>query len=309
MSCFDKAITNGGSLAVDDFEPLLKHFQRRSNSGGEEKVTKRAEMSKTSAGKGGKFLTDKLKHVGFLSGKKSGLGGVSNNDNDGNGGESERNHTNVSKRKENKRDSTYVSGRRSSSSSNKKIKKENNDTTNSMSNGKKKPSYKYKDVVRGEKRRQLPGHDCEQCQQFYDALCEGNSIFEKVRILTIHALRKRGYFICYGERNGRWFLMKSMEVGGESLSLLFALILLKSALFRFACALRVPFKCSMRVRGQLITRRVVIVVRIGHEEEAEEDPTITFAHRFFIKHYPYRKSVIPPTLFFISLSNILDALL
>ena len=36
------------------------------------------------------------------------------------------------------------------------------------------PAYQYHEVVRGrERRRALPGHECEQCEAFYAALCRG----------------------------------------------------------------------------------------------------------------------------------------
>lgn len=47
-------------------------------------------------------------------------------------------------------------------------------------------NYKYQEVVRGRKERQaLPGHDCEECRGFLDAVCNapGGEVFDKGQLV------------------------------------------------------------------------------------------------------------------------------
>eukprot|EP00579_Thalassiosira_antarctica_P009476 CAMPEP_0201919124 /NCGR_PEP_ID=MMETSP0903-20130614/8109_1 /ASSEMBLY_ACC=CAM_ASM_000552 /TAXON_ID=420261 /ORGANISM="Thalassiosira antarctica, Strain CCMP982" /LENGTH=900 /DNA_ID=CAMNT_0048455587 /DNA_START=108 /DNA_END=2810 /DNA_ORIENTATION=+ len=60
--------------------------------------------------------------------------------------------------------------------------------TNETSNG--EPSFAYQEVVRGrDKRAALPGHDCEECRKFFDALGKGYDTGQMVMECSRHRAR------------------------------------------------------------------------------------------------------------------------
>jgi len=72
-------------------------------------------------------------------------------------------------------------GRASSSWLQKKIQKDSQ--FNQREANQSQPSqaaYKFVEVVRGKKKRQcLPGHSCPECDPFWSAVCDGNSVFDR----------------------------------------------------------------------------------------------------------------------------------
>jgi len=195
MGCLDKAIKQGGEVNADDLEPLIELFGRKRKgasqgrgnvNGGKVKVVKEKEG-------GGQELKSKNKYEDKRGEKE--------ND------EREKRRERAQAKEKNYRFEDQLQKPSTSSSSNqkrdscsrgiesnsKRQKKghesnkesshDNNDSKNKNKNEDNSYDFKFKDVVRGEKRRELPGHECEECQKFYSALCDGNSIFDKSDML------------------------------------------------------------------------------------------------------------------------------
>jgi len=78
-------------------------------------------------------------------------------------------------------------------------------------------TFKYKEVVRGEKRRALPAHDCEECKKFYDAICDGNSEFNKSDLMK-HCGRHRSKFTPDMTPEGFWEMSFTDEVQAREIA-------------------------------------------------------------------------------------------
>ena len=64
------------------------------------------------------------------------------------------------------------------------------------SNDPEERSYKYQEVVRGkDKRRAMPGHECEQCKEFYDTVCnaEGGKVFVRNKMICDHSRHRSNH--------------------------------------------------------------------------------------------------------------------
>jgi len=64
------------------------------------------------------------------------------------------------------------------------------------SNDPEERSYKYQEVVRGkDKRRAMPGHECEQCKEFYDTVCnaEGGKVFDRNKMICDHSRHRSNH--------------------------------------------------------------------------------------------------------------------
>ncbi|GMI52774.1 hypothetical protein ScalyP_jg7264 [Parmales sp. scaly parma] len=73
------------------------------------------------------------------------------------------------------------------------------------------------EVVRDEKRRALPAHDCEECKKFYDAICDGNSEFNKSDLMK-HCGRHRSKFTPDMTPEGFWEMSFTDEVQAREIA-------------------------------------------------------------------------------------------